>query len=315
MTTCEAISKAREFIISQKDNKGLWRDFNSRNHGNGLDWVSSYVGLALLHSGTTLSDLEQTANSISKRQNEYGGWGYNNETSGPDADSTAFSILFLSGLGYEKEVERAKEFLLQHQRDNGGFGTYIEELVRQDYKGRISPDMSVDGWCCAIPEITAMALQVIPDNERAVQYMKQSQDTEGFWRSYWYNSDIYATSQGIISLQRHGAEKEMKKAQEWLAGQGSKSMFYSAFLIKGLAGNKKYQDKINIEISKLLKLQKEDGSWETLPILQVPWFSNLSPWKDSHRWRGDIKDQNRIFTTATCLETLFGYQEQQKMQN
>ena len=74
----EAIKKAREFVFSNRDDSGLWKDFESCTHGESIDWVSSYVGLCLLNSGIPKSDLELTANSISKRQNEkLGGWSYN----------------------------------------------------------------------------------------------------------------------------------------------------------------------------------------------------------------------------------------------
>lgn len=305
----EAIKKAREFIFTNRNSSGLWRDFKSHSHGESIDWVSSYIGLSLLCAGTPLSDLELTAESISKRQNENGGWGYNNETSAPDADSTAFSILFLSNFGYKAEIEKAKKFLLQHQRDNGGFGTYIEESVRQDYEGRIPVDMLVDGWCSAIPAVTAIALQALSNNEKAVKYMRQTQNAAGFWRSYWYNSDIYATVKGIISLQNHECKEEIKKAQEWLTRQKPEVSFYLALLIQGLVSDKEYQDKTNSEISNLLNLQKEDGSWETYPIIRVPSFFNLKPWEDPSRWREDINDHNRIFTTAICLQTLSQYQE------
>src|SRR3989344_6726470 len=309
MEISKAIEKAREFILIRRDNMGLWADFRSRNHRESIDWVSSYVGLSLLRAGASLADLELTAESMSKRQNESGGWGYNKETSAPDADSTAFSIQFLSRFGYKAEIEKAKRFLLQHQRDNWGFGTYLAELIRLDYKERIPVDTPLDGWCSAIPEVTAIALQALPDNERAIEYMKQSQNEGGFWRSYWYNSDIYATVQVIKSLQDNKYEEKIKKAQEWLAGQKPEMSFYLALLVRGIRNNTKYTDKTDSGISNLLNLQKEDGGWESHPILRVPSFSNLRPWEDSSRWREDISDQNRIFTTATCLETIFDYKE------
>ena len=283
---------------------GLWKDFKSRNHRESIDWVSSYIGLSLLRAKTPISNLELTANSISKRQNKNGGWGYNNETSAPDADSTAFSILFLSNFGYEAEVGKAKQFLLQHQGKDGGFGTYLPESVREDYKRRIPADMTIDGWCSSMPDVTAIALQALGNNDRAIEYMKQNQNIEGFWRAYWYNNDIYSTVQGIKSLGNHECKEPIGKAQRWLAQQTPEIPFYLALSLQGLITNNNYSTEINSGISKLIDSQEEDGSWKDFPILRVPAFPNLKPWEDSSRWRREISDQNRIFTTATCLETL-----------
>ncbi len=310
MKISKAIGSAKKFIFSHRNRQGLWEDFNSQSHGNGVDWISSYVGLSLLNAGVPLSDLKLTAYHISRRQDKGGGWGYNNKTSAPDADSTAFSILFLSRFDYGRKVRLAKEFLLQHQKGNGGFGTYLEELVRRDYQKRVSADTSVAGWCSAIPEITTMALKALKRNERALEYIKESQSKGGFWRSYWYNNNIYATTQGIRSLQNHGAEYEIKKAQEWLAKQNSIIPFYLALQIMGLVSNKRYRDKINYELSNLINMQRMDGSWENHSILRVPSPSNTKPWEDMSRWREDIRDQERIFTTATCLEALAKYEEE-----
>ena len=59
----------------------------------------------------------------------------------------------------------------------------------------------------------------------------------------------------------------------------------------------------------MLNSQKLDGSWETYSIMRIPLHSNLEPWKDNRMWRDDIKDQNRLFTTATCLKTLNDYKK------
>lgn len=303
----EAIKKAREFIFTNRDSSGLWRDFETRTHGESIDWASSYVGLCLLESGIPVSDLEVTANSIFNRQNkEHGGWGYN-EKIVPDADSTAFSILFLSHFDYD--LTKAKDFLLQHQKDDGSFATYIPILIRQYY--RISTEMSVDGWCSGIPDVTATALQALGNDKKAVEYMKRNQTTEGFWKAYWYNNYIYSTVHGIIAIKGHDSGPAIKKAQEWLSRQKivPEVPFYMALSLQGFMTNGSFAEEIQNGINRLLDLQQEDGSWRTYPILRFPLPSNLEPWRDSGRWREESKDQNRVFTTATCLQTLSQYQK------
>lgn len=303
----EAIKKAREFVFSNRDDSGLWKDFETRTHGESIDWVSSYIGLCLLNSGIPKSDLELTANSISKRQNEeHGGWGYN-EKIVPDADSTAFSILFLSHFDYD--LNRAKDFLLAHQKSDGSFGTYIPELIKQYY--RIPTEMSIDGWCSGIPDVTATALQALGEGKEAVEYIKKHQADEGFWRAYWYNNDIYSTVHGIRAIKGNGSGNEIEKAQDWLARQKiiPDVPFYMALSLQGFMTNGSFGEQIENGIKRLLDLQQKDGSWGTYPILRFPLPSNLEPWNDSSRWREESKDQNRVFTTATCLQTLSQYEE------
>jgi|SRR3989344_377942 len=302
-----AVEKAKYFLLSGRDSFGLWNDFKSQTHGESIDWVSSYIGLSLLQSGISISELELTAQSISERQNRgYGGWGYNQKIV-PDADSTAFAILFLSNFRYN--LDQAKDFLLKHQKSNGSFGTFLPELIRQYY--RIPPEMSVEGWCSGIPDITAIALQVLKDGDNIFKYLKKAQDEKGFWRTYWYNNNIYSTVHVIKAIKKYDSGLEVKKAQDWLVRQKiiPEVPFYIALSLQGLLINGSFTEEIQKRINKLLNLQQEDGSWRTYPILRFPMPSNLEPWKDASRWREETKDQNRFFTTATCLQTLVEYKK------
>ena len=85
--------------------------------------------------------------------------------------------------------------------------------------------------------------------------------------------------------------------------------FYLALSLQGFMTNGSFGGKIETGIKRLLDLQQSDGSWETYPILRFPLPSNLEPWNDSKGWREETKDQNRVFTTATCLQTLSQYRE------
>jgi sporulenol synthase len=303
----KAIEKAINYVLPKRDEKGLWEDFSSR-YGGSIDWVSSYTALALLNLREQQSDLEITTESLAKRQIN-GGWGYNNDTFSPDADSTAFGIILLSRFGYKDEVRRAKEFLLKHQKENGGFSTFTPESVSIDPRTKIFPGTSVEGWCSPTPDITATALKAIPDNPKALNYLVQNQLPDGSWRTYWYNNDIYSTTQAIKSISGKNLDDVVRLAQKWLSQQKTDVPFYKALQLQGLIGNAQYLEKAKNKVSQLLESQKEDGSWESRPLIRVPFFSNIEPWKDQLRLRDDMNDQNRIFTTATCLETLVLYRK------
>lgn len=301
-----AIREAAHFILSHKDKEGLWRDFKSRTHGESIDWVTCYVALSLLNSGIPYSKLQMTAISISKRQNKNGGWGYN-ERIVPDADSTAFAIMFLSKFGYEEQVSQAKKFLLRHQNEDGGFSTYLPDLIRE-YR-RISEDMPVNGWCGGINDVTATSLQALEEDDKALDYLIKNQQKDGSWRAYWWTSDIYSTAQAVFAIRDYSKE-EGRKAQRWLSHQhmNNEAPFYIALALRGLIIDDEHRKDADLLVKILLDSQEEDGSWPSYPILRFPLPSNTEPWKDETRWRENSQDQNRIFTTAACLRALSQYE-------
>lgn len=299
----EKLNKAINFVMDSRDNEGMWRNFLSRTHGESTDWVTSFSGLNLLSSGISKSKLENTAQSVLRRQRENGGFSYNQKIV-PDADSTAFAIRFLDNFEYKEVLLNSHKFLLAHQNGDGGFGTYREENIRQYY--RIPKEMSVEGWCSSTPDVTASALLVLPSNERARDYLVNTQKKNGSWKSYWWNSDVYATVHAIEALSSGNYDKRILHAQEWLACESNipEAAFYIALSLISLSKNPKYNEVVRKRTNKLFELQADDGSWNTIPILRFPLPSNTNPWEDQSRWREDSKDQNRIFTTSTCIKAL-----------
>lgn len=302
----DKIQKAFEFVLSNRNDDGMWYNFLTRNHGESADWVSSFIGLNLLDSGIEQKELKATAQSILKRQRNNGGFSYNHKIV-PDADSTAFAIRFLSHFGYETEIDMAKNFLKEHQHINGGFRTYQEQSIRK-YE-RILSEMSVEGWCSPTPDITASALLANLNNEFAIQFLLNTQQENGSWRSYWWTSDVYATTHSLEALSKLGYNNQVEKANEWLAQDNNVPdvAFYLSLSIRTLVRNKKYRGITKSRIERLLSSQNEDGSWDTIPILQFPLPSNSQPWYDSKRWREDARDQNKIFTTSSCIKALSEY--------
>jgi len=302
----KAIKKAHEFLFSRRDNNGLWRDFYIRNYGESVDWISSYTGLSLLNSGISISVLKLTANSLFERQNNrYPGWGFDRPAP-PDADSTAFAVMFLSHFqDYREEIDKSKMFLLKHQRENGSVQTYLPEIV----KPYVSYDVSVEGWCSGIPGVTATFLQALGENQKAVRYMLTSQTQEGYWKSYWYTNDTYSTSHAIFALRDYEeCRKQVLLAQEWVSQRlNFKVPFYLALSLQALIGNNNHNEVVKQGIERLLDMQEQDGSWADYPVLRFPLPSNLEPWRNMSRLREDARDQNRVFTTATCLQALHKY--------
>jgi hypothetical protein len=306
----EAIVKAKTFVLNSRHPEDMmWHNFLTHHHGESADWVSSFVGLSLIQSGVPKEALFATAESVMKRQRENGGFSYNHKIV-PDADSTAFAIRFLSFFGFQEELRNASKFLAGHQHSDGSYATYQEAAIRQ--YARIPPEMRVTGWCMGTPDITASAVLAFPKDEAGVKYLLDNQDQKGFWHSYWWTSDVYATAHAVEVLRHHGFTDEINAAQQWLADDSNvpKVPFYLALSVQSLGCNHDFRGTAESRVEQLLKMQRsDDGSWDVYPILRFPFPNNKEPWKDQSRWREDASDQNRVFTTAACLKTLNDYQK------
>jgi hypothetical protein len=216
--------KARDYLLKSLGNDGLWRDFFTITNKEGIDWVTAYVGNSLCgHCDEEI--LFKVAKSLANRHNKIA----------PDADSTAFAIMFLSNFEEFKEIILpAKEFLLGHQRNSGGFATYNPNEVRTYH--RIPETISVNGWCSELPETTATAVKALikfdnPEEvRRGISYI-QSQQVSGKWRSYWWNNDIYATVQCLPFVEDFNAKN---LARKWLLESATKIPFYVGLSMTGL---------------------------------------------------------------------------------
>ncbi len=288
------LDRARDYLLKNLGSDNLWRDFYTKTHGESIDWVTAYIGNSLYGSCDN-AILGDVAKSLADRQNKNGGWGYNHKIA-PDTDSTAFAAMFLSKFDFKDKIELAKQFLLKHQRATGGFSTYNEDEIRSYY--RLPVELSVEGWCAETPEITATVIQTLrklghTEVGKAVSYIL-SQQINGRWRSYWWNNDIYAT---VNCLKVTNNLDSRNKAEEWLINNLNEIPFYLGLSLIGVQDSEEQ----NKRVKRLFELQKEDGSWESYPILRFPNPGNREPWVDAGRWREDVKDQNSLFTTATIL--------------
>jgi len=312
----ESINRAINFIFLSQKSDGSWKDFKSHTRGESIYWVSSYVGLSLLQAGIPKSKLELTAKSILNRQShEYGGWGYHEKVI-PDADSTANVILFLSNFGYKEEINnRAVDFLLKHKKSSGGFSTFLKsDNLENEYKNY----GSIDGWCQDISDVTAisiLALKQLNLREKiqdSIKYLIKSQETDGRWKAYWWNDDIYATAYVIEALKdENKATNSIIKAQKWLLSRclNLDIPFYIALCLQGILINSKEEYKKTVEkcIRLLLSYQLSDGSFKSYTILRIPYSSNIDPWNNKKMIEYELYDNNRVFTTATCLKALCLY--------
>ena len=276
-----AVEKGLAFLLSEQDPAGFWNDWELPV-GSSSMWTTAYAGWRLTSCKQQVPvALERAADWLEANELAGGGWGYAIST-GADADSTALGILFLRALGRPAPVAAVRR-LLSFNRDDGGFGTY-------------GFDQSFGAWTASQVEVTAtaaLALQmtgVAPEVvRRAAAFVGRRRRTDGLWDSYWWTSPHYATEVATRLLGEQGRQ-DVSKA---LRGLRPTSCFETA--LRSLV--------LNSDPGDLRRMQAEDGSWPSAPILRLTHRDIYVPWLSDDPGPC-FADPRRIFTTATALSAL-----------
>ena len=332
----KSLDDAAKFITSRQSQNGLWSDFLTLA-GESTFWVTGYVGYHLRQYPHTSPDtLRKVREAILANQTDEGGWGYGLGVPA-DADSTSWCLLLLSKLeaGNNEAKKRAVQFLLKHQNSvDGGFRTYLEPGEIAKFMG-MNQAVSFEGWCSSQTCVTAVAAQALLENsyvqeaDRAVDFLRRSQKKQGYWEAYWWNECLYSTYHCMRALNKKEGkfEDSIKKAQLWI-GQSQRSddswsntdssegrAFATALAIQGLlfGEHPEFAKEAEKGVEWLRKNQSPDGGWISNHKLRIPHPAVVDPNSQTY-WKPDgkaifalIKDQNRLFTTATVLAALVEY--------
>jgi len=334
-----ALSRAIHFLEESQSSEGYWSDFRN-SAGESREWVTGYVGTALSRAGGNVNVSSKARDWITNNQFPEGGWGYHRGVV-VDADSTSWCLQFLAGMGNETETRaRAIEILKIHQSaTDGGFRTYSAPDSIRKYM-RVSDDIDCSGWCSSQTCVTGVALQTLLTSggecaakqiQGALEYIRRQQDESGCWEAYWWDGRMYSTYHCAKALRMAGTEEDERycqRASRWLlsiqleegswhngiAGVGRP--FYTALAVQALleTGGEPAWEAASRGVRWLLHEQVTDGSWQSYPMLRIPYPWTRCPWKES-AWREEnegtgiiVRDQHRLFTTATVLMSLVAYQ-------
>lgn len=318
-----------------RNKDGLWSDFLTLA-GESIYWVSGYVGYALAsyqRESDTEGWLTNVASNLLASQAADGGWSYGFGVPS-DADSTSWCLRFLSKFTIQNQNRQdALSFLLKHQSSfDGGFRTYANPSAIGRYM-MVDKGVSFEGWSSSQMCVTAAASLALMENRstkgivEAINYIRNGQTIEGYWNSYWWSCNLYATVNCMKVLKLENNKQDIvliRNAQNWIAqnqlADGSWTdqtqetgwHFSTALALMGLMvePNSRFTSNINSGIEWLLSNQQTDGSWSSNHILRIPHPSMKDPWnqtiwkKDGKAINAAIKDQNRLFTTATVFSTL-----------
>ena len=310
---------AVSFIIEKITKDNYWESFLTDN-GKGKLWVSSFIACQLLEAGVSSERFSAVLSNLSTVPPMKFSF---NENTTRDGDSSSFFIQ-LHMLNKLPLSEEKLASWLRFLNDDGSWCTY--------YKSEIVPmsgnyTLSTQGWNGRHTCVTSVAALVLISHfdeklsGKTINYLVTTQQSGGQWPSYWWTSDVYATSFAIQALCMAGRnDKEtissINKACNWLVSTQDKlgcwdDAFYTALAINALLSQKeKYLREIERAIKWLLNNQLSDGSWLTGNVLRIPQPDVLIP-SEVEKWRNSpfgyntiTYDNQRSFTASMVVNAL-----------
>jgi len=323
-----SIDLGHGFLLHAQHAEGWWADF-LLSPGRSDAWVTAYVGrvVAIADDPPARAAAGRAWQWLARRSSA--GWGYNGLTP-EDADTTAWAIRFAEavGAGASERASAGRSFLASQSRPDGGLSTYGDDAAIRAFIGAPAT-LRFDGWCGSHPCVTAAAAAGLGGSS-ALCYLRTVQADDGHWPSYWWCEPEYATAMAASALGRFGERDDhgrVARAATWaarrLAPRGHAvssvcpdgSAFATALALRTLqAGGDASFDAESATARRavdwLLCQQQSDGSWPSSAGLRVPPPDQTEPdrhvgWQLGGKIEGGISlDQERLFTTATVVETL-----------
>lgn len=239
MSVCVAMGRA--YLLSQIAD-GLWHAFHQLRHGPSWAWVTAAVGSSLAEFDAVP---RKTIEAVMSLRRDDDGWSYNPSVPS-DADTTLRVIQFLRKVGFVDQniIMKAERFVLLHQQPDGGFTTYLPEIVRaMGYS-------NCDGWCTSQPCVTALAVNQIRGDAVAAQRAREYLQRTGS-HAYWWDSHLYVGYETGNSAEIGSNNDPVETAL--------------VLLLKTKLG---IYDPASTE--RLISLQAEDGSMPISYLFQIP---------------------------------------------
>jgi len=233
---------------------------------------------------------------------EPGGWFFEYRNAFyPDTDDTAMVLMALAKTGQANTrrgrfaAERGLRWLLGMQNSDGGWAAFDRDINREvltrvpfaDHNAMLDP---------SCPDITARVLEALghygfgtehPQVNRALTFLRKTQDERGCWIGRWGVNYLYGTWQVLCGLNSIGFDMQdamVRRAAAWLqkvqqpsggwgetcrsyddpslAGQGVATASQTAWaLLALLAAGEKDSDAVRAGVAYLLRTQGADGNW------------------------------------------------------
>lgn len=192
--------------------------------------------------------------------------------------------------------ERARRWVLAMQNCDGGWGafdrdndaTWLCHVPFADHNAMIDP---------STPDITARVLESLaitgmslddPPIQKAIQYLRRTQESDGSWFGRWGVNHIYGTWQVLVGLRAFGVDVDdvtIQKGADWLEahqhasggwgesansylddawrGRGEPTPSQTSWALLGLTAAGRHQCAASARgLDYLAERQRHDGRWE-----------------------------------------------------
>jgi squalene-hopene/tetraprenyl-beta-curcumene cyclase len=233
------------------------------------------------------------------------GWAFEfNNVYYPDTDDTAMVLMALRMMGsktdeeavrYQDMFQRALDWLLSFQCRDGGWAAFDRDVTKRWLEDVPFADHNaiLDPTCSDLTGRTLELLGYIGYDmhsrrvQRAIQYLKDTQEEDGSWYGRWGVNYIYGTWQVLRGLRAIGVDMKQDwliRAREWLEscqnedggwgetcasyddpmlkGKGPSTPSQTAWALMGLcAAGTVHSKAVQRGIDFLITRQNRDGSW------------------------------------------------------
>lgn len=289
----QGLAAAEAFLLRSQGPGGLWSDFLLAP-GASQAWTTAWVGYALAGipvRSEALGPLRRASDAL-HAQVSARGWGYNAETA-PDADSTAWSILFLARVDDLRSVDGARliaEFLDErsaaHTFRGDRFGTWAD--AHEDVTPVVGMALAAVGARDVVPGVRAVCLGSLGEDPP--------------WRAFWWTSAAYPVARNLEFLKVSGGIpiSARSRVADWFARQRNPQSAFDAAQRLAVALHIQAGQRATELVTTVLDWQLPDGSWSSSPHLLVP------PQRPSvHGPQPQAyADARRLFTTAAVVMAL-----------
>jgi hypothetical protein len=290
-----AASAAREngcrFLVAGQQRDGFWRDY-SLPPGPSSEWVTAFVGYALLGSRSAGAQPEALSDALSalRLSHRSTGWGYNAAVA-TDADTTSWVVRSFTRAKQELPLEPIS-CLEGYVGPEGGARTF----VTGPRYGR---------WTTEHVDVTAVlglamkeAGASLPALERVRRWLLNQRNAGGLWTSFWWTFDAYATARVLEFLAGTGGiPSDVVAASRYYleTSQSPRTVMETANLLMMALRVRVCPD---AWIDSLLDRQRADGGWPPSRVLKVP---NQQTAADDE---AAFADGNRLMSTSMAVMAL-----------
>jgi len=233
------------------------------------------------------------------------GWAFEfNNMYYPDTDDTAMVLIGLRMVGsrteeasasYQRMFQRALDWLLSFQCRDGGWAAFDRDVTKRWLEDVPFADHNaiLDPTCSDLTGRTLELLGYIGCDlhcrrvQRAIQFLKDTQEEDGSWYGRWGVNYIYGTWQVLRGLRVIGVDMKQDwliRAREWLEscqnedggwgetcasyddpmlkGKGPSTASQTSWAVMGLcAAGATHSKAVRRGIDFLVRRQNRDGSW------------------------------------------------------